>query len=80
MTETRNVNLPDLGEVDEVRIVGWLKRLGEPVAEGEDLLEVETEKTTFVVPSPARGRLARIAAQAGDRVKPGGLLGEIEAA
>jgi len=78
MAETFNVNLPDLGEVEEATVVGWLKKIGEAVAEGEDLLEVETEKTTFVVPSPAEGRLVRIAAEEGKKVKAGGLLGEIE--
>lgn len=74
-----DVRLPDLGEVDEVRVIEWLKRAGEAVCEGEDLVEVETEKTTFVVPAPATGRLARVIAAEGDTVLRAGPLGEIVA-
>jgi len=77
MKERKDILLPDLGEVEEVTVVGWLKRVGDLVSEGEDLLEVETEKTTFVVSAPARGRIERIAVEKGDKVRIGGLLGEI---
>jgi len=73
-----DVRLPDLGEVDEVRIVQWLRGIGSTVAEGEDLLEVETEKTTFVVPAPASGRLIEIAAVEGATIQRGGVLGRID--
>jgi pyruvate/2-oxoglutarate dehydrogenase complex dihydrolipoamide acyltransferase (E2) component len=72
------VRLPDLGDVGEVVVVEWLKREGEHVGEGEDLVEVETEKTAFVVPAPATGRLRVVAARPGDRLRVGGTLGEIE--
>jgi 2-oxoglutarate dehydrogenase E2 component (dihydrolipoamide succinyltransferase) len=72
------IRLPDLGEVDDVRVVQWLCDVGATVAEDEDLVEVETEKTTFVVPSPAAGRLAQVAAAEGATVDRGGLLGRIE--
>ena len=77
MKERKDILLPDLGEVEEVTVVGWLKRVGDLVAEGDDLVEVETEKTTFVVPAPASGRIERIAVKKGDKVRAGGLLGEI---
>jgi 2-oxoglutarate dehydrogenase E2 component (dihydrolipoamide succinyltransferase) len=75
---TREVRLPDLGEVVEVVVVEWLKAVGEPVAEGDDLVEVETEKTTFVVPAPGDGRLTRVVVREGERVRIGDVLGEIE--
>jgi len=72
------IRLPDLGEVESVRVVGWLMSIGDAVAEGDDLLEVETEKTTFVVPAPTGGRLARIDVAEGATVDRGGTLGAIE--
>lgn len=54
--------------MQEGLILQWLKQEGEPVAEGEPLLEVETEKMTSVVESPAAGTLARIVYAAGCRV------------
>lgn len=53
--------VPRLGEgVEEVTIVKWLKREGEPVQELEPLVEVETDKVITEVPSPASGVLLRI--------------------
>ncbi len=77
---TTEVLLPDLGEIEDAVVVGWLRGVGDAVQEGEDLLEVETEKTTFVVPAPASGRLAGIAAEKGKRVHVGERLGDIAAA
>ena len=75
---TIEIRLPDLGEVDEVQVVQWLKPTGADVAADDELLEVETEKTTFVVPSPATGRLIEVIAVEGTKVKRGGVLGRIE--
>ncbi len=72
------IRLPDIGDVGEVVVVEWLFDLGERVSEGDDLVEVETEKTSFVVPSPTSGRLRTIRAKAGDRLRIGEILGEIE--
>jgi len=74
---TTQVLLPDLGEIEDVLVVSWLRRVGDVVKEGDDLVEVETEKTTFVVPAPASGRLTRVAAAEGKRVEVGGRLGDI---
>jgi pyruvate/2-oxoglutarate dehydrogenase complex dihydrolipoamide acyltransferase (E2) component len=72
------VRLPDLGEVGEVVIVAWLKKEGETVAAGDELVEVETEKTTFVVDAPQTGRLARIAKRENETARLNDLLAEIE--
>ncbi len=53
--------LPKLGlTMDEGRIVAWRKREGDRVAAGEILFEVETDKATMEVESPAAGTLRRI--------------------
>jgi pyruvate/2-oxoglutarate dehydrogenase complex dihydrolipoamide acyltransferase (E2) component len=72
------IRLPDLGEVEEVRVVQWIRQVGATIAADEDLLEVETEKTTFVVPAPAGGRLVEVVAVEGATVQRGGILGRIE--
>lgn len=73
------IEIPDLGEVSEVLVVGWLVASGDQVALDQDLLEVETEKTTFVIPSPASGRLIHGASREGTAVRRGDVVGEIEA-
>jgi len=79
-TDIVKVCLPDLGDVDAVRVVEWRVGVGGTIAEDEDLVEVETEKTAFVVPAPAAGRLTRITAPAGATIRIGDVLGEIERA
>jgi pyruvate dehydrogenase E2 component (dihydrolipoamide acetyltransferase) len=46
--------------MDEGRIVAWHKRVGDPVAAGDVLFEVETDKATMEVESPTAGTLRRI--------------------
>lgn len=56
------VFVPRLGEgVDELTVVKWLKKEGDPIKEMESLLEVETDKVVTEIPSPASGVVLRIA-------------------
>jgi len=54
--------------MQEGLISRWLKQEGDPVAQGEPVLEVETEKMTNLVEAPAAGVLARILFPAGSTV------------
>lgn len=74
------VRLPALGDDKsiEANVSFWYFDAGEKVKEGDDLLEVVTDKATFNVPSPAAGALASISAAEGDIVKADDLLGVIE--
>ncbi len=71
------VRLPDLGEVDEVTVVKWLKEEGDVLAAGEELVEVETEKTTFVIEAPQAGQLNHIVKKEGEKAHLDDLLAEI---
>jgi 2-oxoglutarate dehydrogenase E2 component (dihydrolipoamide succinyltransferase) len=59
------------------QVLRWLKALGEPVAEHEPLIELETDKVTVEVASPAAGVLTEILKQEQEEVSPGELLGRI---
>ncbi len=74
------VRLPDLGDIDSAMVVAWLCDAGSGVEEGADLVEVETEKTTFVVPAPSSGILKEVRAAVGARVRVGDVLGIVESA
>jgi pyruvate dehydrogenase E2 component (dihydrolipoamide acetyltransferase) len=64
--------LPDLGEgVREGEIARWLVEVGQEVAEDEPLLEIQTDKTTVEIPSPAAGTVARILVEEGQLVPVG---------
>jgi len=73
------IRVPALGEsVTEATIGKWFKKPGEGVAVDEPLVELETDKVTIEVPSPAAGVLADIAAKDGDTVAVGAVLGQIK--
>jgi pyruvate dehydrogenase E2 component (dihydrolipoamide acetyltransferase) len=67
--------LPDLGEgLTEGEIARWLVREGQEVAEDDPLVEIQTDKTTVEIPSPAAGVVARILVEEGDVVPVGTVL------
>src|SRR2546426_12296405 len=76
---TMQVTLPEMGEsVTEGTIAKWLKQPGDPVREGEALVEVTTDKGDAEVPAPATGKLIKILADAGQTISVGAPLAEIE--
>lgn len=67
--------LPDLGEgLQEAEIVEWHVAEGEHVVADQPLVSVETEKAVVEIPSPHAGRIARLLAKRGDRLKVGAPL------
>ena len=74
------IRVPTLGEsVTEATIAKWFKKPGDAVKADEPLLELETDKVTLEVNSPASGILAEIVAKDGETVNAGALLGQITA-
>jgi pyruvate/2-oxoglutarate dehydrogenase complex dihydrolipoamide acyltransferase (E2) component len=64
------VLLPQWGMgMSEGTIVKWLKAVGDTVAEDEPLAEVEAEKTTETLESPAAGTLKEILVEAGTAIE-----------
>lgn len=64
--------MPRVGDtVDSVYLVAWKKTLGEDVAVGEMLLEVETDKATVEVPSPVAGKVVELLFKVDDEIKTG---------
>ncbi len=67
--------LPDLGEgLTEGEIARWLVSEGQEVAEDDPLVEIQTDKTTVEIPSPAAGVVARILVAEGEVVPVGTVL------
>jgi 2-oxoglutarate dehydrogenase E2 component (dihydrolipoamide succinyltransferase) len=72
------VRVPDEQEGTKAVVRAWLKRVGETVAENDPLVELETDKVTQEVPSPAAGVLAEIILDSDAEAVPGALLARIE--
>jgi len=73
------VLLPQFGMgMQDGEIIRWLKAVGDSVAEGEPLVEIEAAKTTVEVPSPAAGTLIEIIAEEGETVDVRGHIATLE--
>ena len=73
------VKLPELGEgVEEATVTYWQKEAGAKIKEGEEIVEMSTEKAVFNVPAPTGGTLKQILKEEGDTVKVGEVLAIIE--
>jgi pyruvate dehydrogenase E2 component (dihydrolipoamide acetyltransferase) len=67
--------LPDLGEgLTEGEVARWLVSVGDEVAEDQPLVEIQTDKTTVEIPSPAAGKVAQILVEEGNVVPVGTVL------
>lgn len=71
--------LPELGEgITKATVSYWYFQVGQEVKEGEDLVELTTDKAAFNLPSPAKGKIKEILFSEGQVVKIGETLGSIE--
>jgi 2-oxoglutarate dehydrogenase E2 component (dihydrolipoamide succinyltransferase) len=64
-------------EGTKATILKWEKRVGDRVRRDEPLLELETDKVTVEIPSPASGELAEILKGPDEEVLPGQLLARV---
>ncbi len=73
-----DILMPPLSQtMDSLVLVEWSKKIGEPVARGETLFVVETDKAMLEVESPATGTLRETLAAPGAEVKIGAKIGVI---
>ena len=73
------IKVPTLGEsITEATIGEWLKKPGEAVKADEPVASLETDKVSVEVPAPTAGVMGAYAAQVGDNVSVGAVIGTIE--
>ena len=72
--------LPDVGEgIATAEIIAWQVAEGDRVREHQDLVEIQTDKATVVIPCPADGVITRLCGEPGDMLDVGSVLAVIEA-
>ena len=72
---TTSFRLPDLGEgVHEAEILALSVAVGQAIAEGELIMEIETDKAAVEIPSPYTGTVSEILVQVGDMAVVGDVL------
>ncbi len=75
------VKLPNLGDdIESGDVLDIFVSVGDVIAEGQDIVELETEKATVTAPADIGGKVVKILVKEGDTVPIGGVLLEVEAA
>jgi dihydrolipoamide dehydrogenase len=74
------VKVPDIGDFKDVPVISLLVAVGDEVTKEQPLIELESDKATMEVPSPAAGKVASIAVKVGDKVSEGALILVLEGA
>ncbi len=74
-----DVKVPDIGDFSDVPVVSVLVSVGDVIAAEDPLIEIESDKATMEVPSPAAGKVVSIAVAEGDNVSEGTVILQLEA-
>ena len=75
------VNLPELGDgIESGDVLEIFVAVGDVISEGQDIVEMETDKATVPVPASAGGKVTKILVNEGDTVAIGGTILEVETA
>src|SRR5258708_24061614 len=71
--------LPDIGEgIAEAEIVAWHVKVGDAIAEDQQIADMMTDKATVEMESPVAGKVVELAGEVGDLVPIGSVLAGIE--
>ena len=71
--------LPDIGEgIAEAEIVAWHVKVGDTIAEDQQIADMMTDKATVEMESPVAGKVVKLAGEVGDQIPIGSVLAVIE--
>ncbi len=76
---TIDVKVPDIGDFKDVPVVSVMVKVGDAIEKDAPLVELESDKATMEVPSPAAGKVAAIKVKEGDKVSEGSVILVLEA-
>ena len=80
MSDTKTINIPDIGDFENVEVIEVLVQAGDTVAAEDAIISLESEKATIEVPTPEAGEIVKILIKEGDLVSEGTPMIEIKAA
>lgn len=74
-----DVKVPQLSEsVSEATLLNWHKQVGEQVSEGENLIDIETDKVVLELPAIKSGALHNVLKRDGEKVVSGEVIAQID--
>ena len=74
------INVPDIGDFDEVTVIELMVKPGDTVKAEQSLITVESDKASMEIPSSAGGVVKELKVALGDKVKQGSLVLVLEVA
>ena len=80
MSTIDQINIPDLGDVDEVEVIEVCVDVGQKVESEDSIMILETDKAAMEIPASVDGEVKNILISVGDMVKQGMPFVEIEVA
>jgi dihydrolipoamide dehydrogenase len=80
MTKTVTVELPDIGNFEQVDVIEVLVAAGDAIAKEQSLVTLESDKATMEIPSPHAGTVKQVLVKVGDKVSKGAKLAIVELA
>ncbi|HIM54042.1 MAG TPA: dihydrolipoyllysine-residue acetyltransferase [Gammaproteobacteria bacterium] len=78
MSSIKNIELPDIGDFDEVEVIEILVSVGDTIATDDSIMTLESDKASMEIPSPFAGTVTHININIGDKIKQGDSLISLE--
>ena len=78
MSTTKNVTLPDIGDLDQVEVIEVLVSIGDHVEENDSIITLENDKATMEIPAPFSGKVKSIEVKVGEKINRGDLIATFE--
>jgi pyruvate dehydrogenase E2 component (dihydrolipoamide acetyltransferase) len=79
VAELKTINLPDVGDFDEIEIIEVLIVPGDEIAAEDSIIVLESDKATMEIPSPYSGTVKSVSVHVGDRISEGTEVAKVEA-
>ena len=76
---TNQLNVPDIGDFEQVEIVEVIVKVGEKIKKNDPVVTLESDKSSVEVPSEIEGVVSNINVKVGDKVSKGDLILEVNA-
>ncbi len=78
MSSIKNIELPDIGDFDEVEVIEILVSVGDKIDADDSIITLESDKASMEIPTPSAGTVTKIDVNIGDKIKQGDSVLSIE--
>jgi pyruvate dehydrogenase E2 component (dihydrolipoamide acetyltransferase) len=78
VAELLTINLPNVGDFDEIEIIEVLIVPSDEIEAEESIIVLESDKATMEIPSPYTGKVKSVMVRVGDRIAEGAEIAKIE--